>query len=328
MGKQYEYDVKRAEFRRSDYPRRLVTACADANARDRMATSFVVSSRIAVGSLSRRVAARGAIVPCRLRSRSRIRTLARVYPRLRRTMSERTDERTGARLDPKRACNARWAYKKARNSTEPGKRCIPLNVSADAFDAKLKEHGLFAVCQGRSFVLHEPVEKANEDRQAGLYVVDDSGAIVSHTDYTGDYTGGASVEAAGAGDGQSDMNDVDDGGALLGAAHNEPFTPRDDVRETRAARRRRESDEVGPETCVRAINFNMIRDNEQLKKYCGELEAKFENATKEIDTLSQQNRDLNVKYDNAKREIDKLRRDNEGMKTALTHVKNAVHRFG
>jgi hypothetical protein len=69
IGKQYEYDVKRAEFRRSDYPRRLVTACADANARDRTVTSFVVSSRIAVSSLSRRVAASGAIVRAQVRAR-------------------------------------------------------------------------------------------------------------------------------------------------------------------------------------------------------------------------------------------------------------------
>lgn len=61
MGKQYEYDVKRAELRRSDYPRRLVASRADANARDRTVTSFVVSSRTAVSSLSHRVAARGAI---------------------------------------------------------------------------------------------------------------------------------------------------------------------------------------------------------------------------------------------------------------------------
>ena len=98
-------------------------------------------------------------------------------------MSERTDEATRARADAMRADRARWAYKDARNRTAPGQRCIPENLSAQEFDAKLKQHRLFAVCKDlRSFVLHETVKKANPNRPAGLYVVDDSDAIVPYTD--------------------------------------------------------------------------------------------------------------------------------------------------
>jgi len=247
-------------------------------------------------------------------------------------MPERTDEATGRTRDAKRARDARYAYKNARNrSFEVGTRCIPLTTSADSFASKLQEHGLFAVCNNtRDFVLTQTVDNATEDRPAGLYVVDDSDAIVP-------YTGDANAEDAAAGDGRGDLNIIEDGGASRGAVHGEPFTPTDDVPETQAARSRRESDEVGLATAVKKLqktavtHENMVQENENLKKNCedakeryNELQAKYEKVNQEYETLWQQNRNLNKKYENAEHEISELRRENEEMKTFL---KNGVQQF-